>query len=404
MAASTYTLTAQPRIESLDVLRGVAVLGIFFLNIYAFAVPEMWFYYPASVEHWSIWDQWVMWFTLTFGAEKFLTMLSVLFGGSVALFASRSIAYAELTQQHRRRMAVLATLGLLHAYGLWFGDILFHYALCGFIIWWLRDLHIRTQAILAAVLLSVPPLLSLLVVQSVPHWTPEQRVDFLLLVQANPAQVQQEIAAYTSGWLQQWPQRSGQAWESHTEVLLGYTLWRTLGLMLIGGMLVRLGWLNAAAVGRYRAVCLGALLAGTLLSGYGAATSIWYASNTVTEHLLQPLLNYFGSLLMAIGYMWLVVIWGSRTPHQNLTRRVNSVGRLALSVYLLQTLVATTLFYGHGFAQFGQWPPVALVAMVIVFTGLTLLGAAWWLNRFNQGPMEWLWRRCSYRAAYRTAK
>lgn len=397
MTVTNQSIRVLDRLDALDVLRGVAVLGILVLNIHAFASPEMGYQQPASIDVWTVWDQVVMWLTMTLGEAKFLTILSVLFGASIGLFARREGLGADVSVQHRRRMVVLAIMGLLHAYGVWYGDILFHYAVCGYLLWWLRDLRPQTMAFLAAVFLGIPALLFLLVYQSVPLWSAEQLTEIESLLRLDPNQVQQEVAAYRGGWLEQWPQRAGQAWFAHTDGFWRYILWRTLGLMLIGLLLVRAGWLDAEVIQRHRGKVLCALLLGLLLSGYGAAEIVWYAPDAVSGLLIQPLWNYFGSLLVAAGYIGLFILWATKAQQSGLRERLRAVGRLALSVYLAQSLIATTLFYGHGFGQFGYWSPVALMALVVVLTILTLMVAPCWLRHFSQGPMEWLWRRFTYR-------
>ena len=69
---------------------------------------------------------------------------------------------------------------------------------------------------------------------------------------------------------------------------------------------------------------------------------------------------------------------------------------MALTHYLLQSLVASTLFYGYGLGQFGQWGPAMLLALAVVVFALQVLASHWWLARFRFGPVEWLWRWWTY--------
>lgn len=393
------------RLTEFDVLRGVAVLGILLLNIHAYAGPAIWQQHPVSATHWTFIDQSVVWLSLTFGAEKFLTILSLLFGAGVALFAQRAPLYDSLTaqrkssRQHYRRMAVLGALGTVHAYGLWFGDILVSYAICGVCLWWLRELPIRTQCGLAAVLLAVPPGMYVLVQQSIAYWPAEQVAEFAANWRVDAEALQREVLAYQGGWWDQWPVRRQQAWEAQTSVFVTYTLWRTLGLMLLGMAWVRSGYQVSQLVqtSEQRWAWVLAALVGILLCGFGAARQLWFVPEDLPTLFLLPLWNYAGSLLLASVYMVVIVRWAQCATHSSWRERWCRVGQMALSLYLLQTLIATTVFYGHGLGQFSLWPPIALFGMVLVMTVLSLWWAPWWLRHFPLGPAEWLWRRWAKR-------
>ena len=133
MTAVPPPLTETPRVPALDVIRGIAILGILLLNIRSFAMPEGAYWYPAAYDHFDTWTDRLVWLAGdVLWRSKFYALLATLFGAGIVLMGERSrAAGARPAPRHYRRMAALLVLGLLHAYLLWPGDILFHYALCG---------------------------------------------------------------------------------------------------------------------------------------------------------------------------------------------------------------------------------------------------------------------------------
>ena len=112
--------------------------------------------------------------------------------------------------------------------------------------------------------------------------------------------------------------------------------------------------------------------------------------------LAGDLLFAFGTPALALGYAATLVL-AARTPRGRAALApLAGVGRLALTVYLTQTLVFTTLFYGYGFGQAFRLGPVAVTAWAVVILGVQLVACQWWSRRFRFGPVEWMWRSLTY--------
>jgi uncharacterized protein len=106
--------------------------------------------------------------------------------------------------------------------------------------------------------------------------------------------------------------------------------------------------------------------------------------------------NYWGSLLVAAGYIGLVMLVCQKGSFQSLTRRLAAVGQMALSCYLLQTIICTTIFYGHGFGLYGSVSRVGQALIVVAVWASLLVFCPFWLKHFRFGPFEWLWRSLTY--------
>src|SRR6185436_10582381 len=190
------------RIEFLDVLRGVAVLGILLLNVQSFAMPSDAYMNPTAWGDLSGANGAVWLVTHVFGEEKFMSILSMLFGAGIVLIAQRSGEYA--TRIHVRRMAVLIVFGLLHAYLLWSGDILFTYGVCGLFAYLARNASPRRLIAGGLLLHAVSSLVFVcfgwLLWSAPANVVADVRESFW---QSSPADVARELAAFRGGWTQQ---------------------------------------------------------------------------------------------------------------------------------------------------------------------------------------------------------
>jgi uncharacterized protein len=184
------------------------------------------------------------------------------------------------------------------------------------------------------------------------------------------------------------------ALETQTVSVVTHLLWQITGLMLIGMALFKLGVLSAA---RSRAFYLrmGTLGfgGGILLNSLGLWRSYATRWDLLDFVLVSEQLHYWGNLLVALGWVALVMLLCQRGWQ---LRSVAAVGRMALTNYLLQTVICTTIFYGHGLGLFGQVDRAGQFAIVLGVWAFQLLASSTWLGSFAVGPMEWVLRWCIY--------
>ncbi len=402
MSAASSTESLSPvaeaeRIDSLDVLRGFALLGILAMNIQSFSMPSAAYMNPAAYGDLSGANFWVWTFSHLFADQKFMTIFSALFGAGIVLMWQRADAAGrKSTGLHYRRTFWLMVFGLVHAYLLWAGDILFIYSLCSLWVFWFRRRSPRVLIIVGAMVLLVSPALYLASAASMPYWPPEALEQFESTWQPSEEKNAETVANYQGGFSDQMRSRVPEAIALHTGAFLFWAVWRVTGLMLIGMALFKLGFFSAGlSDGLYRKCVVAGAVAGLPLVAYGMYAN--FARDWVVSRMfVGSLYNYFGSLLVSVAYAAGVMLVCKHGVAPRATAALGNVGRMALTNYLLQTFIATTIFFGHGLGYFGQVSRVGQVFVVVAIWAVQVPFSAWWLARFRFGPFEWLWRTLSY--------
>ncbi|MGM0604989.1 MAG: DUF418 domain-containing protein [Halobacteriota archaeon] len=390
MSSERLPTPPEERIVSLDVLRGVALLGILVINIWVFAMPQATLSNPTAYGDLTGWNFLVWLFSHVFAQQKLITIFTILFGAGIVLFIERKPDEWTALRYHYRRTGWLLVIGLAHAYLLWYGDILVSYALCGFVVVRARHWSPRTQFGAGLALVAVVSAAEIAAGISVggeairSQWSPAQ------------ATISAEIEAYRGGWLAQMDHRVSAAFQRQTAGFLGYTAWRVGGLMLVGMALYRTGVLtNRRSAREYHRMIVGGGAVGLGLSLGG----VWYITAngwSADAAIFYRQFNYWGSLFLAAAYVGIVMEYCRYRSDGLLARSFSAVGRTAFSNYLLQTVIATSIFYGHGLGLFGSLSRVELFGVVGVIWVVQLTLSVRWLRRFRYGPVEWLWRHLTY--------
>lgn len=397
--AVSVPVAPSERIQPLDVLRGIAVLGILIMNIQSFSMIQAAYINPTAFGDLTGLDRWVWILSHVFATEKFMTIFSILFGAGVVLLTrkleSRGLGAAGV---HYRRTFWLLVAALIHAYGFWYGDILFTYGLSALIVYLFRKASPRRLLIAGLAVIAVPSLLYLFFGWSIPYWPPEALASSLSAWSPGPEAVAAETAAYRGGWLAQMDARVPASVFHQTFLILIWYGWRVVGLMMAGMALFKWGVLSAERSDRfYRVAAVAGLGVGLPIAAYGVAYN--FAASWRLEHSMffGWQFNYWGSLAVAFGYIGLVMLFCRSGLWPGLKPLFSDVGRMAFSNYLLQTLICTTLFYGHGFGLFGRVERTGQVLVVLVIWVALVLFSRLWLRSFRFGPAEWLWRSLTYR-------
>lgn len=368
-----------PRIQSLDFIRGIAILGILLLNINAFGLPGAAYLNPAWQGSVTPRDAWT-WALVDFFAQlKFLTLFALLFGGSLQLLLSRGKSWLQA------RLSWLVLFGFLHCLLFWEGDILLDYGLIGLVAWrMIRDVASTRQLFNTGVMLYVVGCGVLVVFgllsghQPNNSWLP------------GAADIQYETFWKTQGGWEAVRNRLDLLSSGLMSLAAQYG-WQLAGLMLIGGALMRSGWLQGRwSLTHYRRTALILLTLSAMIEIPG----IWlqwaadWAFYPTAFYLQLP--REISAPLQAIGYAALCFGFWPTLARFKITRAVSCVGRMALSNYLLQTLVCTTVF--NSFGWFNQLNRVQLLAIVAAVWLVNGFFSTLWLRYFRQGPVEGLWR------------
>ena len=390
------------RIVALDALRGFALLGILAINIWLFGMPSIASFNPtlygdltgANYLAWAI--------SHVFFEQKFVTLFTFMFGAGMVLFLESKERKGQPGRKlHLSRTFWLLVIGLGHAYLLWYGDILVFYALCGFLVVWVWRWRPSRQFILGIVMFSLPSILYLLAgvgYLSLPEDGQAELEAELLAAFGAEFSPEREIEIYQAGWLDQLAHRAPLVFEFHTLGFLFEAFWMLGGMMIIGMALYKWGVIsNQRSTRFYNRLFVGAGGLGLTLVLVGVWLREAFAWETVPVLTLAFQFNYWGALFLATGYLAGIMLLCRWLSDGLVVNALSAVGRTAFTNYLLQTVIATSIFYGYGLELFGQLSHVELLGVVVLIWSIQIPLSMWWLDRFRFGPVEWVWRTLTYR-------
>jgi uncharacterized protein len=386
------------RIDSLDVLRGFAVLGILVMNIQTFSMPMAAYVNPTAWGSLSGIDAVVWYLSHLLTDQKMMGLFSMLFGAGIILFTERAAGHGKsAAAYHYRRNLWLLMFGAIHAYLLWYGDVLFLYAVCAFMLFPMRNMKPRKLVIVGLVFLSVSSLVYLLAAVGVSTMPEEQFAsDILPSWRPSAEQLASEVAAYQGNWASQMSARLPATLEMHGLVFFIWGIWRAAGMMLLGMALYKFGILSAKADDRvYWRLLASGVLIGLPVIAYGIH---WNVRNewALDSLFIGSQFNYWASVLVSMGWMAALVLIVKKGALTWLTSRLAAVGRMAFSNYIMHTIICGYIFYGHGLGLFSEVERSGQILIVIAIWILQLTISPIWLRHFRFGPLEWLWRSLTY--------
>lgn len=387
------------RIRSIDALRGFALLGILVINVQWMAMIEGAASNPTVYPRFEGVNRWLWIVAHLFVEQKFMTFFSMLFGAGILLMTRRVEARGKSAKAiHYRRMLALLVIGLLHAYFVWYGDILVTYALCGMIVYGLRNWSPRTLIVAGIAVLSVSSILSLTSGWSLPSWPAETLDDLARDWQPGVDAIARDIAAYRGGYLEVFRYRAPSAFAFQTVLFLFWGLWRAGGLMLIGMGLLKLGFFGAQRPNSFyhRLMWIG-FLVGLPIVALGIYLNMRNDWAMEYSFLLGGQFNYWAGLFVAMGWIGCVMLLSRSKRFVRATWLLAAVGRMALTNYLMQSILCTWIFYGYGLGLYGHVERLGQLMIVLGVWALQLVASPLWLRRFRFGPAEWLWRSLTYR-------
>ncbi len=392
-------INASQRILSLDVLRGFAVLGILIMNMISFAMVGTNYINPMAEGMLIGGSKYAFFFSQLFANQKFMSLFSILFGAGIVLMASRSEASGKKSAgKHYLRNAWLLIFGLLHAYGLWYGDILVPYAICSIWVFLFRNRSPRTLFIWAGGFFMVTLLISLFFGTTMSFWPKEEVLETCKSWVPPIEEINKEVAAYRGSWLDQMSVRVETALMMETFIFFIGLGWQITALMLTGMALFKTKILTGErSPALYRRLAIIGCGLGLTIGVIG----LWqnYAHNWSCEYsfFLGSQFNYLSSLPMALGYIGIIMLLLKSKLAGILIQWLAPVGQMALTNYLVQTIFATLIFYGHGFGLFGTVNRLEQWIFIIGIWIFQVIFSRWWLAKYKFGPFEWLWRSLTYR-------
>ena len=430
------------RIQSLDVLRGFALLGILLLNILGFGLPSVAYFVPVDATT-SPFDLYVWAGVELFAEGAMRGLFSMLFGVGVVLFTT-GVA-AKSASIHYKRNFWLFIFGVFNAFVLmWNGDILMNYAIAGALLYGLKDLSAKRLLVLTAILLVLLSCFNTLLnvglsygrdaaqrieqvesdvrqstqisAQNSQHISNSNDVlmasdqvdandreaaagwlDFIAGYDTSLAAQQEEIQQRTEsiatladwGW--------SMSWEALTLSTPMFLLWDALLLMMMGMAFFKLGVFQGQLSDRtYLLMLCCGFGVGLMVNGYEVYRGISNDFDILSMFSYLQGSYHFGRLAMTIGYVGLIMLLIKHNYLHSLALRLAAVGRMALTNYLSHSLICLLIFSGTGFALLGELRRSELYLVVFAIWAFQLWLSPWWMKRFQYGPVEWLWRFLTY--------
>ncbi|MDM3870563.1 DUF418 domain-containing protein [Porticoccus sp. W117] len=387
-------MTTPQRIHSLDSIRGIAMLGILFMNIAAIALPDAAYVNPCWRDgSCTSTDLWVYSFQQLFFDARFMTLFCLMFGAGMALL------WQKLNDKNYpakrvlvRRLSWLLLFGALHGIFIWQGDILISYALAGLLVVVTKMLQRQPKTLITVgVSLFIAGHVFIGIIWLLYPWIPEDMaVEFAAGYTLSPDETSDQIALWQGPY-------SGQIYEQFLavlELLFGtvftgmFLIW--FGLMILGIALYKL---NIFHRGLAPALQWGLLAIGLGLSGINLALA--WDNQFQSARNLYSAWNTMAALPVALAYLSLLARWCHK--HQRAIPMVSAVGRMAFTFYIFQSMTMVLLFRWIAPELYGQLDRLSLFAVALVMTALQITLANLYLRKWQQGPLEKGWRYLTYR-------
>ena len=386
------------RIQSIDLLRGIAILGILIMNIQSFAMPSAAYNNPLAFGDLTGLNKMTWILSHLFADQKFMSIFSILFGAGIILITEKKeLLTGSSLKLHYTRNLILLLIGLLHAHLIWYGDILVAYALCSFLVYPFRKLSPKNLLITGLLILSVPSFLNGFFQFSLPYMPASELQDLRLDWAPTNELIEQEITAFTGSISSQIKINSQQALFLETFVFLIQFLWRAGGFMLVGMALFRWGVLSAErSRSFYLKSAFYSLIIGFPIVIYGIYMNFTMNWDFQYSMFTGSQFNYWGSLFVAYGYISLIMVFAQSDNYYTMKKRLASIGQMALTNYILHSFIGVLIFFGIGFGFFGKIDrslQILIVGIIWIFQYLT---SEKWLNSYRFGPLEWVWRSLTY--------
>lgn len=411
---ATHDSSPNIRIMQLDVLRGFAVLGIYWINIIIFALPSGSYYLPILSESLNIPDFLGWSFTEIFIEGTMRGLFSILFGASAMVFLNEAkLAHQglDIVDRYYRRSLLLILFGIIHSYLLlWPYDVLYAYGLLGLFLFPLRKVSSRLLIIGGCVLLlssHVNLFNSFTNLFSADSFLPNS-IEQVNQTASEPATVSpdeikqlidenMESGHYLSSYTHIFNYQFDDVIEQHSSTMYTQHVFDIGGMMLIGMALLKLGILSGQRSRRFYLVLLtSGYLVGTIFRAIGIYFQLKYDFD-LFENKSHGGIDYdIGRLPITLGHIGLIGLLCQSLRLKSITNALTAVGRLALTNYIMQTLISIFLFYGFGFALYGKLNQAQLIFTCIAVWSFQITFSISWLHFFKFGPLEWLWRSLIY--------
>jgi len=260
-----------------------------------------------------------------------------------------------------------------------------------------RKAQPRTLLIVGIIVISVASLLYFVSGLSIPYWPDQSLQETMKTWHPNVETYTKQIELLTGSFSQQWELRFPTTLQFQTFLFLFLFIWRASGMMLIGMALYKWGILTAQKSNQfYKHIFAIGMITGLPIIGYGIIENFNANWSLEFSMFLGWQYNYWGSIGVALGYIGMIMLVCKSGKLSKITNSLAAVGRMAFTNYLMQTIICTFIFYGHGLGLYGQVDRFTQILIVFCILAFQIILSSIWLRHFHFGPAEWLWRSLTY--------
>ena len=379
-----HSVSRSERLTVIDLLRGVAILGILLVNMIDFHAPFLY----LQADYWSGADYITYALVDVLAQGSFYPMFAFLFGFGAILLMERTIKKGiSFPLLFSRRMAFLLLVGIIHAFVIWHGDILISYAMCGWFILLVYKLSGKALLKMAVLLYTIPYGLlgSLTILSSVMF--PDE-----MAVETDWAKAREAVQVYGSGSVSDIFSFRFEEWMAVNGSLNVIFLFLSIFPCILAGMsFAKLGWLKDISSHRRKLRWMFGLSA---VVGIGLKIYPYYDGFTVGSLFMQ---DSFGGPLLALAYMTGITLTYERfSSFRKLTMPFIPLGRMSMTNYLTQSIFWTFIFYSYGLGLYNQIGMLIGTILAILFVAVQAVFSAYWLKSYKMGPVEYVWRVATY--------
>lgn len=404
------------RIQSIDILRGIALLGLPTMNIIHFSMPQAAYMNPYVYQADAFLNHTMFSFLNIFADQKFMGLFTLLFGASLLLLRNKNLSRgADATLIHYCRMFLLLLFGICHFWFIWSGDVLMFYAIIGMLLYPLANLSPKVLFGISGIFLALT-----MYCIHIPNVTLEDMGDDGFNdIAEHYAPSDAFIASHGALMLGSYsqtmsvhrdeeevePDTINESNEAVAQSINAKSVFTSLGLFIVfkiitmitlGMALFKTGLIQGKkTLFFYKRLALLGIGIGGLITITGLALNYQLAWDIQSYFSYTLLLKEFGSVLMTLGYVGLFIYLLKEGWLSLVAQFLGYVGQMALTNYLTQSIVCAMLFYGVGLGLYGSMSRLELVPIIIGIWITQITFSAIWMNHFLQGPVEWLWRSMS---------
>ncbi|WP_210364626.1 DUF418 domain-containing protein [Bacillus sp. REN3] len=373
------------RIVSIDRMRGFSLLGIFLVNMISFHSP---FFYIDPGTWWDGTSSRITYKLIDlFVQASFYPLFAMLFGYGLVILRERTLDKGmPFYPIAFRRLSILLSFGIVHAFLIWSGDILITYAICGFVFLFFIDWGAKRLLFAGLALYIIPNLLLLMMLTL--SLLAEPNASFSIY---DREAAEQAIEIYQTGSFMEITEQRIKEWDEHHNIpgLLFYLI-TILPLFLIGAAAAKWRLFENVSSKKQGMASFAVVMAaaGLLLKVIPYLT----VRNIVTDYAQDT----FGGPLLSVSYALWIALASENRKMDRLFAPLEAAGRLSISHYLFQSVFSTMIFYSYGLGYFGKVSLFEGTMLAIGIYTIQLAASGLWVRRFFYGPVEWLWRSGTY--------